>query len=108
MAQQSTQTPTTYPVTVHPFPSATRWSCAYERGDAAAKNAFIYIPGLTGGRPAIALAEIDAAFRKSATVSYSGWEFRMRSSFTGFGYSSLANDADDIASFVKYLRNLGK
>jgi len=32
----------------------------------------------------------------------------MRSSYTGFDYSSLANDANDIDSFVKYLRSLGK
>ncbi|KAK0638504.1 hypothetical protein B0T16DRAFT_338188 [Cercophora newfieldiana] len=97
-----------YPVTVHPFPSATRWSCAYERGNANARNAFVYIGGLTGGPQAIDLAQIDEAFRTSKTVSYSIWEFRMRSSYTGFGYSSLANDADDVASFVKYLRSLGK
>ena len=32
----------------------------------------------------------------------------MRSSYNGFGFSSLANDANDIASFVNYLRGLGK
>jgi len=32
----------------------------------------------------------------------------MRSSYTGFGYSSLANDAADISSLVTYLRTLGK
>ena len=38
-----------YPVTVHPFPSAMRWSCAYERGDSSSQSAFVYIGGLTGG-----------------------------------------------------------
>lgn len=32
----------------------------------------------------------------------------MRSSYTGFGYSSLANDAEDIAALVTYLRALNK
>ena len=100
MAQPSAPT-TTYPVTVHPFTSATRWSCAYERGKPSARNAFVYIGGLTGGPHAIDLDQIDEAFRKSDAVSYSIWEFRMRSSYTGFGYSGLANDAEDIASFVK-------
>ncbi|KAK0614498.1 hypothetical protein B0T14DRAFT_528602 [Immersiella caudata] len=97
-----------YPVTVHPFPSATRWSCAYERGDPSSRNAFVYIGGLTGGPQSIDLTAIDSAFRTSPKLSYSIWEFRMRSSYTGFGFSSLSNDANDIASFVKYLRSLGK
>jgi pimeloyl-ACP methyl ester carboxylesterase len=32
----------------------------------------------------------------------------MRSSYTGFGYSSLANDAEDISALVQYLRVSGK
>jgi pimeloyl-ACP methyl ester carboxylesterase len=32
----------------------------------------------------------------------------MRSSYTGFGYSSLSNDVEDIAAVVTYLRELGK
>jgi len=32
----------------------------------------------------------------------------MRSSYTGFGFSSLANDAEDLAAFVAYLRQTGK
>jgi len=32
----------------------------------------------------------------------------MRSSYTGFGFSSLANDAEDLAAFVGYLRQIGK
>ena len=32
----------------------------------------------------------------------------MRSSYTGWGYSSLANDVEDIAALVKYLISLGK
>ena len=97
-----------YPVTVHPFSSAARWSCAYERGDPASRNALVYISGLTGGPHAIDLSTIDAALRKETKLSYGVWEFRMRSSYNGFGYSSLVNDREDTESFVRYLRGLGR
>jgi hypothetical protein len=32
----------------------------------------------------------------------------MRSSYAGFGYSSLANDVEDTAALVRYLRGIGK
>jgi hypothetical protein len=32
----------------------------------------------------------------------------MRSSYTGFGYSSLSNDVEDISALVMYLRGLRK
>ena len=32
----------------------------------------------------------------------------MRSSYSGFGHSSLANDVEDMAALVKYLRGVGK
>lgn len=32
----------------------------------------------------------------------------MRSSYTGFGYSSLANDVEDIAALVTYLKGRDK
>lgn len=43
-----------------------------------------------------------------ANLGYSIWEFRMRSSYTGFGYSSLANDVEDITALLQYLKGLGK
>lgn len=42
------------------------------------------------------------------SLDYSLWEFRMRSSYTGFGYSSIANDVEDTAALVTYLRKIGK
>lgn len=45
---------------------------------------------------------------QSPQLNYSLWEFRMRSSFSGFGYSSLANDVEDVAALVQYLRKIGK
>ncbi|RYP79230.1 hypothetical protein DL771_000208 [Monosporascus sp. 5C6A] len=41
-------------------------------------------------------------------LSYSVFEFRMRSSFLGFGFSSLVKDVEDISALVKYLRSIGK
>jgi hypothetical protein len=46
--------------------------------------------------------------KQSPELDYSLWEFRMRSSYTGFGYSSLANDVEDTAALVTYLRGIGK
>ncbi|KAF2826050.1 DUF1749-domain-containing protein [Ophiobolus disseminans] len=98
-----------FAVTVHPFPSATPSSCAYERGAPSSRHALVFIGGLTSGphttpqlEPLIQALEIDTG------LSYSFWDFRMRSSYTGFGYSSLANDVEDVAALVKYLRGVGR
>lgn len=32
----------------------------------------------------------------------------MRSSYSGFGHSSLTNDVEDMAALVRYLRRIGK
>jgi hypothetical protein len=99
--------PAPFQVTVHPFPSPTPNSCAYERGRATARNALVFIGGLTGGPHATDLARL-AKTLDSSPLDYSLWEFRMRSSYSGFGYSSLANDAEDTAALVHYLRGIGK
>lgn len=115
-------TPAPFPVTVHPFPSPTPNACAYERGSPQARNAIVFIGGLTGGPHTLdlgflarALEQAGAAGDKcssttssSPSLSYSLWEFRMRSSYSGFGFSSLANDVDDTAALVRYLRAIGK
>ncbi|KAL2157179.1 hypothetical protein VTH06DRAFT_6400 [Thermothelomyces fergusii] len=93
--------------TVHPFPSPTSGACAYERGRASAKNALVFIGGLTTGPHVKNLAFLDDMLQRSS-LSYSLWEFRMRSSYSGFGYSSLANDVQDTAALVRYLRGIGK
>jgi hypothetical protein len=98
-----------YTVTVHPFASKTPYSCAYERGNPSSRNALVYLGGLTGGpHTTPQLNYLIETLKSSPELSYSFWEFRMRSSYTGFGYSSLANDAEDIAALVTYLRGLGK
>ncbi|KZM26550.1 uncharacterized protein EKO05_0005400 [Ascochyta rabiei] len=101
--------PPPFSVTVHPFTSPTPNTCAYERGDSSSHNALIFVGGLTSG-PHTALVLLDTVFGaiSDAKLGYSIWEFRMRSSFTGFGYSSLADDVEDIAALVRYLKGLGK
>lgn len=97
-----------YPVTVHPFTSLTPYSCAYERGRASSPNALVYIGGLTSGPHTTPALDTVFEVLNDARLGYSLWEFRMRSSYTGFGHSSLSNDVEDIAALVKYLRELGK
>ncbi|OAL46687.1 DUF1749-domain-containing protein [Pyrenochaeta sp. DS3sAY3a] len=97
-----------FPVTVHPFPSPTPFSCAYERGPPSSKNALIFIGGLTSGPHTTDALETVFQALAAAGKDYSLWEFRMRSSYTGFGYSSLKNDAEDLAALVRYVRGLGR
>jgi hypothetical protein len=98
-----------FPVTVHPFTSSTPSSCAYERGDASSRNALVFIGGLTSGPHTSPQTEpIVEAFHTHPELDYSLWEYRMRSSYTGFGFSSLANDAEDLAALVAYLKSIGK
>lgn len=97
-----------FPVTVHPFPSPTPNSCAYERGPPSARNALVFIGGLTSGPHAVDLGFLLNKLENSPTLDYSLWEFRMRSSYSGFGYSSLVNDIEDMAALVGYLRGIGK
>ncbi|GAB1309973.1 UPF0619 GPI-anchored membrane protein [Madurella fahalii] len=97
-----------FPVTIHPFRSPTRNACAYERGPSSARNALVFIGGLTDGPHTADVNFLVTMLEQSQQLGYSLWEFRMRSSYSGFGYSSLANDVEDIAALVHYLRGIGK
>lgn len=98
-----------YQVTVHPYKSRTRGSCAYEQGDAASRNAMIYIGGLTDGPHTTEYIRlVGQALDKRRDLDYSLFEIRMRSSYQGFGTSSLKQDVEDISSLVKYLRSIGR
>jgi hypothetical protein len=98
-----------FPVTVHSFTSATPLSCAYERGDPSSRNALVFLGGLTSGPHTSPQAEpLVEALQAHPELNYSFWEFRMRSSYTGFGFSSLANDAEDLGALVTYLKSIGK
>jgi hypothetical protein len=49
----------------------------------------------------------SASLKGGDAVQYSIWELRMRSSYTGFGYGSLREDAEDLKELVGYLRGIG-
>lgn len=100
--------PTPYQVTVHPFTAPTGSLSAYERGPSSSQNALIFIGGLTSGPQTTDLDFLANMLEQNPSLGYSLWEFRMRSSFSGFGFSSLSNDADDASALVTYLRHLGK
>ena len=98
-----------FSVTVHPFESKCRGSAAYEVGLASARNAIVFIGGLTDGPHTIPYTRLLAQrLEEARDLGYSVIEFRMRSSFSGFGTSSLSNDVEDISALVKYLRGIGK
>jgi pimeloyl-ACP methyl ester carboxylesterase len=99
-----------FSVTVHPHPSPNRGACAYELGNTSSKNALVFIGGLGDGPHTVPFIRTVAKHLQSTGIElgYSVFELRLRSSFIGFGTSSLSNDVDDIAALVKYLRGLGK
>ncbi|KAF1976100.1 DUF1749-domain-containing protein [Bimuria novae-zelandiae CBS 107.79] len=94
-----------FPVIVHQVSSNL---VGYERAVQPAKNALIFIGGLTEGPHTDLTANVIAQKLQNTTESFSVWELRMRSSYSGFGYSSLSNDVEDISALVAYLRTLGK
>ncbi|KAK4129731.1 DUF1749-domain-containing protein [Parathielavia appendiculata] len=106
MSPSATRVP--FPVTVYPFRSPTPGSCAYERGSSSAKNALVFLPGLTSGPHATDLNFLANMLEQSPSLDYALWEFRMRSSYSGFGYSSLAHDVEDMTALIQYLRAIGK
>ena len=98
-----------FPVTVHPYRSRTRGSCAYELGGGSHQNAIIFIGGLKDGPHTTPYIRVVAKHLETRPdLDYSIFEIRMRSSFLGFGTSCLTNDVQDISSLVSYLRKLGK
>ncbi|ROT42801.1 dolichol-phosphate mannosyltransferase [Sodiomyces alkalinus F11] len=100
--------PTPYSVIVHPLDSHYKGACAYEQGATGSKNAIIFIGGLGDGPHTVPFVRPLATHLEATGTGYSIFEIRMRSSFTGYGYSSLKDDAEDIAALVRYLRDIGK
>ncbi len=99
----------TFSTVVHPFESPTPHACAYETGPSDARNALIFIGGLGDGPHTVPYPRAIAKRLEShPELSCSVFEFRMRSSFLGFGFSRLANDVKDISALVGYLRSIGK
>lgn len=98
-----------FSVTVHPYKSRVKGSSAYELGPTTAKNAILFIGGLFDGPHTVTYTRTVAKFVEEAKdLDYSIFEIRMRSSFIGFGMSSLKNDVEDISALVTYLRSIGR
>lgn len=98
-----------FSVLVHPYCAPSAGTCAYEQGDASSKNAVIFIGGLTDGPHTTGFIRTVARHLEQARrLDYSVFEVRLRSSFTGFGTSSLARDVEDISALVTHLRRLGR
>lgn len=101
--------PGTFTTTVHPFESPTPHACAYEMGLANATNALVFIGGLGDGPHTVPYPRAIAKYLEAKSeLSYSVFEFRLLSSFSGFGSVRLADDVADISALVKYLRSIGK
>ncbi|OTB06827.1 hypothetical protein M426DRAFT_9258 [Hypoxylon sp. CI-4A] len=99
----------TFTVTVHPFDSPTEHASAYEIGLSNATNALVFIGGLGDGPHTVPYPRaIAKRLESEAELSYSVFEFRLTSSFNGFGFARLADDVADISALVKYLRSIGK
>ncbi|KAI0115978.1 dolichol-phosphate mannosyltransferase [Nemania sp. FL0031] len=101
--------PHTFTTTVHPFPSPTSHACAYEIGPPNAKNSLVFTGGLGDGPHTVPYPRaIAKRLAENPGLSYSVFEFRLKSSFSGFGFVRLVDDVADIAALVKYLRSIGK
>lgn len=101
--------PSTFTVTVHPFPSPTTHACAYEIGPQDSKNALVFIGGLGDGPHTVPYPRaIASRLEEESSLSYSVFEFRLKSSFSAFGFARLVDDVADMAALVKYLRSIGK
>ncbi|KAI0460443.1 hypothetical protein F5B21DRAFT_451774 [Xylaria acuta] len=101
--------PNTFTATVHPFPSPTSNACAYEIGLQNAKNSLVFIGGLGDGPHTVPYPRaIAKRLEEDPSLSYSVFEFRLKSSFSAFGFARLVDDVADISALVKYLRSIGK
>lgn len=95
---------------VHYYDSPTKHSTAYESGTLDSPNVIVAIGGLGDGPHTVPYfhdlaTRLDAA---SGGPEYAVFQIRMKSSFVGFGTSTLVEDVAHISALVKYLRRAGK
>ncbi|KAI0532892.1 hypothetical protein GGR58DRAFT_146495 [Xylaria digitata] len=101
--------PSTFTTTVHLFPSPTAHACAYEIGPQNAKNSLVFVGGLGDGPHTVPYTRaIAKRLGGDPNLSYSVFEFRLKSSYSAFGFARLIDDVADITALVKYLRSIGK
>ncbi|KAH7041028.1 duf1749 domain-containing protein [Microdochium trichocladiopsis] len=95
---------------VHHYRSPhTPYATAYEIGLPDAQNAYVFIGGLGDGPHTVPYPRAVAKHLESLPdLSYSVFEIRMKSSFDGWGCSSLVHDVEEISALVKYIRGLGR
>ncbi|KAI1432333.1 hypothetical protein GGR50DRAFT_613471 [Xylaria sp. CBS 124048] len=99
----------TFTTTVHPFPSPTPHACAYEIGLQNATNALVFVGGLGDGPHTVPYPRaIAKKLEEYPSLGYSVFEFRLKSSFSAFGFARLVDDVADISALVKYLRSIGR
>lgn len=104
------------PVLIHPYPSPSappdRPFLAYEHlpnpnpnplPSGKRQNILLFLPGLGEGPLDIPYTRTALAPRL-AEIHYALFETRLSSSYSGFGYSSLAQDAKEIDALVRHLR----
>ncbi|TQN73528.1 UPF0613 protein [Colletotrichum shisoi] len=89
---------TPFSCAVHLYESPTSHASAYEIGPSAASNAILFIGGLGDGPHTVLYTQSLAKHLKNTGQDWSVFEIRMRSSFSGYGYSSLKNDVEDISA----------
>ncbi|KAK1835107.1 hypothetical protein QBC39DRAFT_419613 [Podospora conica] len=106
--------PQPFPVLIHPYPTPTspdRPFLAYEHlpdpqqhppPAGPRQNILVFLPGL--GEGPLDIPYTRALAPPLAAIGYSLFETRLSSSYSAFGYSSLAKDAQEIAALVRYLR----
>ena len=91
------------------FESPVAGSVVYETGTEGTQpsNAVIFIGGLGDGPHTVVFANklgYRLADPELDYLHYALFQVRTRSAFSGYGYSSLANDVADISALVKHLR----
>jgi pimeloyl-ACP methyl ester carboxylesterase len=102
--------PRPFTAVVHTYAAPTGNFHAYEIGPIPSRNAIVFIGGLGDGPHHLSYVQTLAKRLEtsSTALQYSIFEIRIRSSYTGWGTSSLSNDVGDISALVKYLRDIGK
>ena len=95
------------PGSSHPSPTSSLSQLSLS-DPGAPENAIIFIGGLGDGPLTVPYARPVAERLRALDSSYSMFEVRMTSSFSGWAFSSLAQDVADISALVKYLRGIGK
>lgn len=102
--------PAPFPVVVHPY-HATQMAYEYAGPNSSpSQNALIFIGGLGDGPHTVGYSRVIAQHLSTAVpeLSFTVFEVRLSSSFTGFGYYSLKHDVKQISGLVKYLRSIDK